>query len=342
MRYIWRFILIITGFLILALSAPSEITYPARETGMAYKMKYIQSALGQNMLIQVKFFRSEITLSASAFLTSLAALFVGMMLITPSARKCLKSSIRQPRRLTILLLALGCLLFTLMPSKKGWPIVLYLTLGTAGITMIFVGASSLVDTLIFQLRSRGQKIERWFYGMPTWTLLASLFTLVFTATNLGSYFLFEHIPHVADSVDQLFHAKIFLLGRLTVPSPEPRELFNFVLMINNGRWYSQYPPGQPLLLSLGHIFHAPWIINPLLGSLCIVLLYFIGKEIYCERIGRLAALLGALSPFLVFMSSEYMNHTPTLFFFELFLLGFVRMVKRLRTRDALLAGLALG
>ena len=152
MRYIWRFILIITGFLILALSAPSEITYPARETGMAYKMKYIQSALGQNMLIQVKFFRSEITLSASAFLTSLAALFVGMMLITPSARKCLKSSIRQPRRLTILLLALGCLLFTLMPSKKGWPIVLYLTLGTAGITMIFVGASSLVDTLIFKLR----------------------------------------------------------------------------------------------------------------------------------------------------------------------------------------------
>ena len=89
MRYIWRFILIITGFLILALSAPSEITYPARETGMAYKMKYIQSALGQNMLIQVKFFRSEITLSASAFLTSLAALFVGMMLITPSARNAL-------------------------------------------------------------------------------------------------------------------------------------------------------------------------------------------------------------------------------------------------------------
>ena len=342
MRYIWRFILIITGFLILALSAPNEITYPARETGMAYKMKYIQSALGENMLIQVKFFRSEFTLSAGAFLMSLAALFLGMILITPSARKCLKSLIRQPRRLTILLLALGYLLFTLKPSEKGWPIVLYLTLGTAGITMIFVGASSLVDTLIFKLRSLGQKIERWFYGMPAWTLLASLFALVFTATNLGSYFLFEHIPHVADSVDQVFHAKIFLLGRLTVPSPEPRELFDFTLMINNGRWYSQYPPGQTLLLSLGHILHAPWIINPLLGSLCIVLLYFIGKEIYSERIGRLAALLGALSPFLVFMSSEYMNHTPTLFFFELFLLGFVRMVKRLRTRDALLAGFALG
>ena len=50
---------------------------------MAYKMKYIQSALGENMLIQVKFFRSEFTLSAGAFLLSLAALFVGMILITP-------------------------------------------------------------------------------------------------------------------------------------------------------------------------------------------------------------------------------------------------------------------
>ena len=113
--------------------------------------------------------------------------------------------------------------------------------------MIFVGASSLVDTLIFQLRSLGQKIQQWFYGMPTWTLLASLFVLIFTATNLGSYFLFEHIPHVADSVDQVFHAKIFLLGKLTVPSPEPRELFDFTLMINNGRWYSQYPPGTDSL-----------------------------------------------------------------------------------------------
>ena len=84
MRYIWRFIPIITGFLILVLSAPNEITYPASETGMAYKMKYIQSALGENMSIQVKFFGSEFTLSASAFLMSLAALCVGMILITPS------------------------------------------------------------------------------------------------------------------------------------------------------------------------------------------------------------------------------------------------------------------
>ena len=96
MRYIWRFILIITGFLILVLSAPNEITYPASETGMAYQMKYIQSALGENTSIEVKFFRSEFTLSTGAFLMSLAALFVGTILITPSARKCLKSLIRQP------------------------------------------------------------------------------------------------------------------------------------------------------------------------------------------------------------------------------------------------------
>jgi hypothetical protein len=61
-----------------------------------------------------------------------------------------------------------------------------------------------------------------------------------------------------------------------------------------------------------------------------------------DRIGRLSALLGTFSPFLIFMSSEFMNHATTLFFVSLFMLGFVRMVKRRRIRDGLLCGFAIG
>jgi hypothetical protein len=122
--------------------------------------------------------------------------------------------------------------------------VLYLLLGASGITMILVGASQPIDALIIRFRKSGKRVENCFYGMPAWILLSSLFAIVFTATNLVCYFIFNHIPHIVDSVDQMFHGKIFLLGKLSVPSPEPREFFEVVHMINNGKWYSQYPPGH--------------------------------------------------------------------------------------------------
>ncbi len=333
--YIWHFIFVLTGLLILVLIAPHE---------SPWQMKYIQSSLGDKTVVHVKFLSSEFVFSVSALAKSLALLFAGMFIVTPSARRCLKSLFKQPRRLIFLLLSLGYLLFTLKPTPNGWRIVLYLTLGTLGLTMTLIGISPLLNVLLSlsRLQSLGQRMERWFHKIPAVLLLLLLFALVFTATNLASYFLFERIPHIQDSIDQVFHGKMFLLGKLTVPSPEPREFFNFTHMINNGKWYSEYPPGHSLLMSFGHILHAPWLINPLFGALCVVLLYFVGKEMYSERIGRLAALLGTLSPFLIFMSSEFMNHTTTLFFVELFLLGFARMINRRMAQDALLTGFALG
>ena len=333
MKYIWRIILALTGILILALSAPHEAPW---------SMKYIQSSLADVTLIHLKFAALDITFSVSALAKSLALLFVGLILTNPASLSHTKSLLRQPRRIIVLLLSLGYLLFTLKPTQNGWGIVLYLILGSTGITMVFVGASPLVDVLIRKYGKIGRRISRWFNDIPAWSLLSTLFVLVFIATNFGSLLLFERIPHIQDSIDQVFHGKIFLLGKLTAPSPEPREFFNFTHMINNGKWYSEYPPGHSLLMSFGHLLHAPWLINPLFGSLCVALLYFIGKEMYDERVGRLSALLGAISPFLLFMSSEFMNHTTTLFFVELFLLGFARMVNRKRIGYAVLSGCALG
>ena len=333
MKYIWRSILVLTGLLILALSAPHN---------SPWAMKYIRSSLDESTMININFFGSEMAFSASVLWRSLALLFVGMILVTPSARRAVRTLVHQPRRLIILLLSLSYLIFTLKPSRQGWQMVLYLVLGFVSVIMILIGASHPIDALILKLRGHGKRIAGWFFGMPAWKLLALLFAWVFTATNLACYFIFEHIPHIVDSVDQVFHGKIFLLGRLTVPSPEPRAFFNCLHMINNGKWYSQYPPGHSLLYSFGHILHAPWVINPLFGSLSAVLLYFIAKEMYDEKTGRFAVILAALSPLLIFMAAGFMNHTTTLFFIELFLLGFARMVNRRRVRDALLVGFALG
>lgn len=177
-------------------------------------------------------------------------------------------------------------------------------------------------------------------AIPLPVIGAALFVFIFC--NIFSYFVFNHIPHVNDEIDYLFQAKLFKSGRLYAPSPCGRESFDFPHTINNGRWYSQYTPGFPLLLTLGLIFRAPWIINSFLASLAIIFFYFLGKEIYNHKIGLLASLLGSVSIWFLLMSSTMMSHTASLFFTALFLLFFFRSLRSASFQNGVLAGASWG
>ena len=176
--------------------------------------------------------------------------------------------------------------------------------------------------------------------IPAVILLFALF--VFVITNLISYVFFRHIPHIHDEIAYLFQSKIFLQGRLYVPSPCGGNAFDFPHMINNGKWYSQYPPGYPLLLLIGLMAGMPWIVNPLLAALAVIVLYYLGREIYGEKEGRLAAFLGAISIWFLLTSSTMLSHTGSMFFFAVFLLYLYRSLDRPSLGCGLTAGLALG
>lgn len=176
--------------------------------------------------------------------------------------------------------------------------------------------------------------------LPLLVLLCAGF--VFAATNAVSALVFDHTPHVHDELSNLFQAKIFALGKVTVASPSPREAFDFPHVVNNGRWYSQYPPGFPLLLALGWALGMPWVVNPALAALATIVFYLLGKEIYGEAEGRLAAVLGALSLWFLLMSSTMMSHTSSMLFYALFLLFSFRSLSTPSFRNGLLAGAALG
>ena len=174
-----------------------------------------------------------------------------------------------------------------------------------------------------------------------WPVTAcALFVFIFT--NLFSFFIFDHIPHIQDEIDYLFQAKIFKLGRMYVPSPCAKEFFDFAHMINNGKWYSQYTPGYPFLLLIGLLIQAPWLVNPLLAALSIIIFYFLGKIIFDSNIGILASVLGAISIWFLLMSSTMMPHTSGLFFISLFLLFLFRSIKNPSITNGLFAGLGLG
>ncbi|MFC2169297.1 glycosyltransferase family 39 protein [Acidobacteriota bacterium] len=177
-------------------------------------------------------------------------------------------------------------------------------------------------------------------SIPWPVLVAALF--VFVCCNLISYFIFDHVPHIHDEGDYLFQAKIFKLGKLYVPSPPVKESFDFPHMINNGKLYSQYTPGFPFLLLIGLLFNAPWLVNPLLGALAIFCFYFLGKEVFNQRVGILASFLGAVSLWFLLMSSSMMSHTSCLFFLSFFLLFFFRSLKNPTVKNGLFAGMGIG
>ena len=177
-------------------------------------------------------------------------------------------------------------------------------------------------------------------SIPLPVILASAFVLIFC--SVFNTFVFENVPHVHDEIAYLFQAKIFRSGKLFASSPCARGSFDFPHIINNGRWYSVYPPGFPFLLLIGLLLKAPWLVNPLLAALAVGLFYLLGTDLYDRPTGILAALLGAGSIWLLLMSSTMMSHTASMVFNTLFLLFIFRSTRIPGILNGLLAGSSLG
>ncbi|WP_413850578.1 hypothetical protein [Albidovulum sp.] len=128
-------------------------------------------------------------------------------------------------------------------------------------------------------------------------------------------FAFQHLPHVEDEVAYLFQARTFAAGALSVPAPPEAAqpgLDYYLLQVRDGRWFSTSVPGWPLALAPFAALGVPWLLNPLLAGLSVLLAY----RIALRRLGRdqadLVALMMASSPWLLAAAASLMPHTLTL------------------------------
>ena len=143
---------------------------------------------------------------------------------------------------------------------------------------------------------------------PHWwaIALALVLTALATAAMIDA---FARNPHLIDEVAQLFQSRIFAAGRLATPAPKPPEFFLVAqTLITDAGWVSQYPPGQSLLLALGMLVGLEWLVNPILGGLSVLLIFYLARGLYGTRVGLAACFLWAASSWVLFMSATYMNH----------------------------------
>ncbi len=94
-----------------------------------------------------------------------------------------------------------------------------------------------------------------------------------------------------------------------------------------GNEITRYPPLLPYLLFLsqkilGKGDFAVHVVNPVIGVLSVLAIYFIGKEMISKEVGLIAAFLMATAPYDIFFSERILLDLPHMFFFSLTIVSF--------------------
>ncbi len=138
---------------------------------------------------------------------------------------------------------------------------------------------------------------------------------------------------------------MFASAQLSASPPPVPEVFAFfhppLLVVVNDRWVSAYPFGHPLALALGVRVGVVWLVPSLIGAASVALVFAIGRKIYDARVGLLAAILLASSPFFFMTASNFMSHN-TAAFYLLASLFFLAIVDRRPMLYGVVAGLCFG
>jgi hypothetical protein len=176
--------------------------------------------------------------------------------------------------------------------------------------------------------------DRWDLAALAMTLAAFGFTVWIALVE------YHGEPHILDASAYIFQAKIFASGQLSAPAPVNLPAFQGPFIVAyQGRWFAQYAPGTSALLALGLLLHAPWLIEPVLGSCALFGIYMMGRLMFSAAEALLALLLGALSAFYLFLAASYLSHAVALFFGVYYVLALLHFDRRPRRQTLVLAAI---
>lgn len=196
----------------------------------------------------------------------------------------------------------------------------------------------LSDFSIALINDCAKKIKTHF-GLITFVFLASLLAaLIF----IGRYVL-GSFHSSGDEHSCYFLAECIRQGRLWATTHPLQEFFEVVHVgSRDGKWFSVYPPGWPLLFALGLQLNVSAWINPVLALISIFLLFKSGKKIFGFSTAALSLGLMAITPFFLFNSASYFSHTTCLAAVALFLYAYLRWTETPTVLWAAVCAFAIG
>jgi hypothetical protein len=120
-----------------------------------------------------------------------------------------------------------------------------------------------------------------------------------------------------DESGYCFQARIYRSGRIMADpligassnvKETPAELFYSAHVLRPNGWFPKFPPGWPLVLSLGYLVSANWLLTPILGVVQLIVMVACGSRCFSRATGLIAAFLAALSPLYLVNSIGMMSH----------------------------------
>jgi hypothetical protein len=224
------------------------------------------------------------------------------------------------------LVGLGLVFFiaTATVSREVWfytqelPLAAFIQ--TVNLLNLVLAVWAIPTSTLSEWRWRVERITGWADEKSDETHLLDRFAIraaIFTVVLCGalSFFSYERHPHLGDEIAYLYHARYLATGALTMPVPALLEAFDLDLFDHDAtRWWASPPVGWPLILAIGVLFKADWLVNPLLAGVCVFLSFLLVRELYDRRTARLTVFLLALSPWHALVGMSYMTHTVSLAF----------------------------
>lgn len=134
-------------------------------------------------------------------------------------------------------------------------------------------------------------------------------------------------PLVSDEYSYIFEADLIKSGKIYADSPPMPQFFKCANIVSDGKWYSKYTIGLPLLMTPGKLFNLSYVINALLAALSLVIVYLLCKEFFDRQSGALAVIILFFSPIFFLLAGTYFPHTASGFFILLLMLSLLRMEK---------------
>lgn len=170
--------------------------------------------------------------------------------------------------------------------------------------------------------------------------LVAFFVTLFSALYARN--IFEGIPHLDDDIAFLFMAKYFSKGLIYLPAPPDPKAFEMFYALNDGiKWYGYGFLGWPVVLSIGVLIKAPWLVNPVLAGLTILAAHAWISRLYNSTTAHLSISLMIVSPWFLFTSASMMTHSLSLLLMILALLALERAESDKKWKWGLASGLCL-